>query len=391
MLRTFTFARRLPRTTSIISASSPSWKTPIPTLSFLTTTTTSTTPHHQQNRTYACQIHHPTKLGQLRAKLRTFGQGHIELDFHHSPGLALLTLTNPEKHNALTGKMMAELADCVDLLEAVTDPKRGNLTEEDLKELLKESGIVLKKAGVAVQKLDQESLKALRDGLVGVIVTGSQHKSYCAGLDLSAAKTTLLTPQAGSEMSALMVSTLTRFMRLPLISIAAIEKAAIGGGAEMTTFCDHRCITDQAKVQFVQTQMGVVTGWGGASRLLNIVSRSQALRLLGSAEPIRGGEEAVKLGFAQAISPVGKAIEGATEYMQQYVWERAPGVGQDENTGARRCVEAVRAMKRIVSFGLDYERTERVSELEKDLFKGLWGGPDNLARVEAASAPKKKK
>lgn len=80
---------------------------------------------------------------------------------------------------------MAELADCVDLLEAVTDPKRGNLTEEDLKELLKESGIVLKKAGVAVQKLDQESLKALRDGLVGVIVTGSQHKSYCAGLGKS--------------------------------------------------------------------------------------------------------------------------------------------------------------------------------------------------------------
>ncbi|KAG0061945.1 hypothetical protein BGZ89_011054, partial [Linnemannia elongata] len=181
MLRTFTFARRLSRTTSIISASSSSWKTPIPTLSFLTTTT-STAPHHQQNRTYACQIHHPTKLGQLRAKLRTFGQGHIELDLHHSPGLALLTLTNPEKHNALTGKMMAELADCVDLLEAVTDPKRGNLTEEDLKELLKESGIVLKKAGVAVQKLDQESLKALRDGLVGVIVTGSQYKSYCAGL-----------------------------------------------------------------------------------------------------------------------------------------------------------------------------------------------------------------
>lgn len=211
-------------------------------------------------------------------------------------------------------------------------------------------------------------------------------------IDLSAAKTTLLTPQAGSEMAALMVSTLTRFMRLPIISIAAIEKAAIGGGAEMTTFCDHRCITDQAKIQFVQTQMGVVTGWGGASRLLNLVSRSQALRLLGSAEPIRGGQEALKLGFAQAVSPVGKAVEGASEYMQQYVWERVPEAGQQGgDAGARRCVEAVKAMKRIVSFGLDYERIERVSELEKDLFKGLWGGPDNLARVEAASAPKKKK
>jgi len=190
-----------------------------------------------------------------------------------------------------------------------------------------------------------------------------------------------------------MVSTLTRFMRLPLISIAAIEKAAIGGGAEMTTFCDHRCITDQAKVQFVQTMMGVVPGWGGASRLLNIVSRSDALRLLGAAKPLHGGHPTVlQSGFAQVVSPVGKAVETATEYMQQYVWERPPttGKGEEDVDGARRCVEAVRAMKRIVSWGLDYERVDKVAELEKDLFKDLWGGPDNLARVEAASAPKKK-
>ncbi|KAG0283988.1 enoyl CoA hydratase domain-containing protein 1 [Linnemannia gamsii] len=398
MLRSFTLARRLPTTSTPASLPTNSWKTPIPALSILTSSLPASHPHHhQQHRNYACQIHHPTKLGQLRAKLRTFGQGHIELDIHHSPGLALLTLTNPDKHNALTGKMMAELADCVDFLETVTDPKRKDKEdtlelEEDVKELLKSSGLVLKKEGKAVQKLDQDALKTLKDGLVGIIVTGSQHKSYCAGLDLSAAKTTLLTPQAGSEMAALMVSTLTRFMRLPIISIAAVEKAAIGGGAEMTTFCDHRCITEQAKIQFVQTQMGVVTGWGGSSRLLNLVSRSQALRLLGSAEPIRGGQEALKLGFAQAVSPAGKAVEGASEYMQQYVWERAPTTGQQgDDAGARRCVEAVRAMKRIVSFGLDCERIDRVSELEKDLFKGLWGSPDNLARVEAASAPKKKK
>lgn len=215
-------------------------------------------------------------------------------------------------------------------------------------------------------------------------------------IDLSAAKTTLLTSQGGSEMSALMVSTLNRFIRLPLLTIAAVEKAAIGGGAEMTTFCDHRCLTDQAKVQFVQTQMGVVTGWGGASRLLNIVSdnRSLALRLLAAGEPLRGGQDAIQCGFAQCTAPAGKAVERATEYMQPYVWERPPtpsGVKQDgdeKQSGARRCVAAVRAMKKIVSFGFDHDRIERVSELEKDLFKQLWGGPDNLARVDAATSKK---
>jgi len=201
-------------------------------------------------------------------------------------------------------------------------------------------------------------------------------------------------------MAALMVSTLTRFMRLPLLTIAAVEKAAIGGGAEMTTFCDHRCLADQAKVQFVQTQMGVVTGWGGASRLLTIVSnnRSLALRLLASAEPLRGGQDALECGFAQCTASAGKAVERAAEYMQPYVWERPPSPlrsssatdqsGDEKQAGARRCVPAVRAMKRIVSVGLDDERIERVTELEKDLFKQLWGGPDNLARVEAATSKK---
>ncbi|KAF9356934.1 enoyl CoA hydratase domain-containing protein 1 [Mortierella sp. NVP85] len=348
-----------------------------------------------QVRQYGCQIHYPTKLDQLRAKLRAFGQGHIELDLNHSPGLALLTLSNPSKHNALTGKMMAELADCVDFLEEAISGAHP------LPQLHPDSKLVLKCAGNPVdsKQLDQGHVEVLQ-GLVGVIVTGAENKSYCAGLDLSAAKTTLLTPQAGSEMAALMVSTLTRFMRLPLLTIAAVEKAAIGGGAEMTTFCDHRCLADQAKVQFVQTQMGVVTGWGGASRLLTIVSnnRSLALRLLASAEPLRGGQDALECGFAQCTAPAGKAVERATEYMQPYVWERPPSPlrsssatdqsGDEKQGGARRCVPAVRAMKRIVSVGLDDERIERVTELEKDLFKQLWGGPDNLARVEAATSKK---
>lgn len=288
---------------------------------------------------------------------------------------------------------MAELTDCIDFLEDATSSTRSN--NEQPPQFHPDSGLILKCAGKTLhnRQLAQEHNEILQD-LVGVIVTGAEHKSYCAGLDLSAAKTTLLTPQAGSEMSALMVSTLNRFMRLPLLSIAAVEKAAIGGGAEMTTFCDHRCLTDQSKIQFVQTQMGVVTGWGGAGRLLTIVSnnRSLALRLLASAEPLRGGQDAIQCGFAQCTAPVGKAVERATEYMQPYVWERVPSPPEQANdkkqAGARRCVAAVRAMKRIVSSGLDDDRLERVSELEKDLFKQLWGGADNLARVEAATSKK---
>ncbi|KAG0225065.1 enoyl CoA hydratase domain-containing protein 1 [Actinomortierella wolfii] len=358
------------------------------------------TPFHQrqpfQMRTMACKVQYATKLDAIRGRLRKFGAGHIEVELNHSTGIALLTLHNPQKHNSLTGKMMAELADWVDLLEAVYhDRHRGkraaDIAPQDIQDMLnEESKIVLKINGETLPHFNGQAFDLLQD-LVGVVVTGSENKSYCAGLDLSAAKETLLTPEAGGEMTALMVSTLTRFMRLPVLSMAAIERAAVGGGAEMTTFCDHRCLTTQAKVQFVQTVMGVVTGWGGASRLVNTVPRSDALRLLAGAVPIQGGDEAVRMGYAQVTAPVGQAVQVATEYLNQYVWEdNAASQNNGSSPKKRRCIEAVRAFKRLVSVGVDGDNVDRVSELEKDLFRGLWGGPDNLARVEAASANMKR-
>lgn len=44
-----------------------------------------------------------------------------------------------------------------------------------------ESKLVLKSAGHKIKKLDQEHVSLL-DGLVGIIVSGANHKSYCAGL-----------------------------------------------------------------------------------------------------------------------------------------------------------------------------------------------------------------
>jgi len=88
---------------------------------------------------------------------------------------------------------MAELADAVDLLQILTDhhhPKQtqqvqddnNQQDEEDVNQLLAGSGLVLKNKGAVVQELDRETLRSLKEGLVGVIVTGSHHKSYCAGL-----------------------------------------------------------------------------------------------------------------------------------------------------------------------------------------------------------------
>lgn len=45
------------------------------------------------------------------------GQGTIKLDLKYQPGIALLTIDNPKRHNALSGKMMVEFFNAVTALE----------------------------------------------------------------------------------------------------------------------------------------------------------------------------------------------------------------------------------------------------------------------------------
>ena len=46
-----------------------------------------------------------------------------------------------------------------------------------------------------------------------------------------------------------------RLRALPLISIAAIEGGAIGGGAELSTACDFRVVSPRAHIQFVHVKV----------------------------------------------------------------------------------------------------------------------------------------
>jgi hypothetical protein len=145
----------------------------------------------------------------------------------------VIEIHNPAARNALSGRMMAQLADIVTQLE---DPE--------------------------VHKH------------ISVVVLRGTGGWFCAGADLRVAKEELSSRQGGSAMGAVMVDTLTRFRRLPIVSVAVVEGGAYGGGAELTTSCDFRILADNAVIQFVQSRLGVSPGWGGGARLYKIVGSS---------------------------------------------------------------------------------------------------------------------
>ena len=102
-----------------------------------------------------------------------------------------------------------------------------------------------------------------------MILAGEAPGGFCSGADIAHARDggVLASPEAGALMAALMTETLDTFRNLPLLTCAAVDGHAVGGGAELATAADWRCVSRDATVRFVHGRMGVSPGWGGAGSI----------------------------------------------------------------------------------------------------------------------------
>jgi ethylmalonyl-CoA/methylmalonyl-CoA decarboxylase len=148
------------------------------------------------------------------------------------------------------------------------------------------------------------SVETWEDGRVLLLSGEGGH--FCSGADLSTVRLAIDTPERGALMSQLMTDTLNRMRNLPLLSIAAIDGAAVGGGAELCTATDLRVVSLNATIQFVHTRLGAAPGWGGAARLAQDVGRSSALKLLLLAEKL-DADAIMRLGLAHACGHEGES------------------------------------------------------------------------------------
>ncbi|NWX70603.1 ECHD1 decarboxylase, partial [Alca torda] len=275
----------------------------------------------QQRRVSLYNGAHGYEEELIKKKLQKFAGGSINLS-KEGNGIGILTLNNPKLMNAFTGTMMLELQERVTELENWKDGK-------------------------------------------GLIIYGAGN-TFCSGSDLNAVKA-ISNSQAsedGMNMCMFMQNTLTRLMRLPLISVALVQGKAVGGGAELTTACDFRLMTPGSEIRFVHKHMGLVPGWGGAARLVRIVGSGAALRLLSGAARV-DPETALRLGLSEetlASSDETGALEEAHAWLSQYTEGPA---------------SVIQAVKKVLTAGRELP-LEAALRTEKDIFGTVWGGPANL-------------
>ena len=143
------------------------------------------------------------------------------------------------------------------------------------------------------------------DDEVTVLHIRSDQKAFCAGADLALMQSCFSTaegPDAMLEVARRLQRLFARIEAAPLVTLAEIGGAAMGGGMELALACDLRVAAAEARLGLPEARLGLLPGGGGTQRLARLCGRGIANRLILGAEVIDGAE-AERLGIVQWSRP----------------------------------------------------------------------------------------
>jgi enoyl-CoA hydratase len=199
---------------------------------------------------------------------------------------------------------------------------------------------------------------------IGAVVLWGGDRVFAAGADVK--MLARLGPDEVRSMIVAMQEAYDAVEAIPKVVVAAVNGFALGGGCELAMCADVRFAAEDARLGQPEILLGVIPGAGGTQRLPRLVGVSRAKDLVYSGRQV-DAEEALRIGLVDAVLPAGDVYVGAVEAASGYA------------KGPR---EALAAAKAAVDGGLRAGLTEGLV-LERDLFAGLFGSPDQEEGMRA--------
>ena len=154
-------------------------------------------------------------------------------------------------------------------------------------------------------------------------------------------------------------SVLTRLENLPLVTIAAINGFALGGGCEIALACDFRICAEDSQLGQPEIMLGIIPGAGGTQRLPRLVGLGRAKDLIYSGRFV-DAQESLEMGLVNKVVPAADVYSTATKWAERYA--RGPTV-------------ALMAAKQVMQNGFDADMDTALL-LERQAFAALFATED---------------
>jgi methylglutaconyl-CoA hydratase len=153
------------------------------------------------------------------------------------------------------------------------------------------------------------------EGARCVILTGAG-PAFCAGMDLAELQESLASPEAASvwEDALRLAKLYDLIYTLPKPTVAAVNGAAVAGGAGLVSVCDLALAVPAAKFGYPEVRRGLVAAMV-MPHLMRHVGERTARYLLLSGELIDAAE-ACRVGFVNAVVPPDDLLAQAHKWAQ---------------------------------------------------------------------------
>jgi enoyl-CoA hydratase len=146
-----------------------------------------------------------------------------------------------------------------------------------------------------------------------------------------------------------------RLASCSLLSIAAIDGLALGGGLELALACTMRVCAANAKLGLPEVNIGLIPGAGGTQRLPRLVGRGRAVDLMLTARQV-GADEALMMGLADRIA-ADTALKSALELAGELSRGSSPA-----QLAVVRCVDAAFDLPRFDGAKVEVDQEQALFE-----------------------------
>lgn len=131
------------------------------------------------------------------------------------------------------------------------------------------------------------------------VVTGAGPKAFVAGADISEFLSMgTMDGEALARKGQEMV--FNKIEKSPKPIIAAVNGFALGGGCELAMSCHFRLASENAKFGQPEVNLGLIPGYGGTQRLVQLIGKGKGLELMMTAAMI-DANEAKQLGLVNYV------------------------------------------------------------------------------------------
>lgn len=245
-------------------------------------------------------------------------------------GIITVTINRPDKLNALNKEVMQDLDDVVTEIERTPEIRAG-------------------------------------------IITGAGQKGFVAGADIS--EFSGLNSQEGMQLARKGQNIFFRIENCSKPVVAAVNGFALGGGCELAMACHFRLASENARFGQPEVNLGLIPGYGGTQRLVQLIGKGRALELLLTGNMI-DAQTALQYGLVNHVVPQEELL-AKTRSILEVIITKAP-------LAISYCIQAANAafgkdgyLAELDGFGKCFdtedmkEGTTAFLEKRKANFKGL--------------------